>query len=136
MRESLKKEVRERAKNCCEYCFAQAKYSADIFSIEHIIPISMGGLSELYNLALSCQRCNNHKYIATSAVDPATGSFALLYNPRVDIWVEHFLWSNYYTEIVGISPTGRATVNRLQLNREGLINLRQLLFAVDLHPPF
>lgn len=78
MKESLKKEVRERAKNCCEYCFVQAKYSGESFSIEHIIPLIKGGLSVLFNLAFSCQRCNNHKYTATTAVDPATGSLVAL----------------------------------------------------------
>ncbi len=84
MRESLKKEVRERAKYCCEYCLAQAQYSGESFSIEHIIPIIKGGLSLLLNLAFSCQRCNNHKYIATTAIDPASGSLVALYNPRTD----------------------------------------------------
>jgi 5-methylcytosine-specific restriction endonuclease McrA len=43
MKESVKKIVRERAKLCCEYCLAQSQFSADVFSIEHIIPISKGG---------------------------------------------------------------------------------------------
>ncbi len=42
----------------------------------------------------------------------------------------------YFTEIIGISPSGRATVNRLQLNREGLVNLRRVLVDAGLHPPF
>ncbi|MBL7815564.1 MAG: HNH endonuclease [Saprospiraceae bacterium] len=136
MKESLKKEVRERAKNCCEYCLVQAKYSGESFSIEHIIPLIKGGLSVLFNLAFSCQRCNNHKYTATTAVDPATGSLVTLYNPRTDIWAEHFEWREYFTEIIGISPIGRATVNRLQLNRDGLVNLRRVLVDAGLHPPF
>jgi HNH endonuclease len=136
MRESLKKEVRERAKYCCEYCLTQAQYSGESFSIEHIIPIIKGGLSLLFNLAFSCQRCNNHKYIATTAVDPASGSLVALYNPRIDIWADHFEWREYFTEIIGISPSGRATVHRLQLNREGLVNLRRVLFDAGLHPPF
>lgn len=136
MKESLKKEVRERAKNCCEYCLAQAQYSADSFSIEHILPLAKGGLSVLLNLAFSCQLCNNHKYTATIASDPATGSLVTLYNPRTDIWTEHFEWREYFTEIIGISPSGRATVNRLQMNRENLVNLRRVLVNAGLHPPF
>jgi HNH endonuclease len=136
MKESIKKEVRERAKNCCEYCFAQVQFSADIFSIEHIIPRSKSGLSVLHNLAYACQCCNNHKYTAINALDPATGAIADLYNPRTDAWSEHFEWREYFTEIMGISPSGRATVNRLKLNRERLINLRRLLVDVGLHPPF
>ena len=136
MKESLKKQVRERAKNCCEYCFVQAQYSGESFSIEHILPLIKGGLSVLFNLAFSCQRCNNHKYTATTAVDPASGSMVALYNPRTDIWAEHFEWREYFSEIIGISPTGRATVHRLQLNRDGLVNLRRVLVDAGLHPPY
>lgn len=136
MNESLKKAVRERAKFCCEYCLAQTEFSGDSFSIEHISPRVKGGISTLQNLAFSCQSCNNHKFTATYAFDPLTASMATLYNPRTDIWLQHFKWDDDFTEIVGLSPTGRATVLRLQLNRRGLINLRQVLAKASLHPPF
>jgi 5-methylcytosine-specific restriction endonuclease McrA len=84
MKESLKIAVRERAKFCCEYCLASLLFSTDFFSIEHILPLSKGGLTELLNLAFSCQRCNIHKFTATQAIDPATGLMAALYNPRTD----------------------------------------------------
>jgi 5-methylcytosine-specific restriction endonuclease McrA len=76
MKESIKITVQERAKFCCEYCLASLLFSTDFFSVEHIIPFSKGGLTELFNLALSCQRCNLHKYTATQAIDPATGLMA------------------------------------------------------------
>lgn len=136
MKESVKKIVRERAKFCCEYCLAQSLFSADIFSIEHIIPISKGDTSVISNLAYSCQCCNNHKFTATHVIDPATGHIVSLFNPRTDSWATHFEWHENFTKIRGISPTGRATVKRLKLNREGLINLRQLLFQVNKHPPY
>jgi hypothetical protein len=37
-------------------------------------------------------------------------------------------------EIIGLTPTGRATVSALQLNRAEVINLRRILFAVGEHP--
>jgi hypothetical protein len=37
--------------------------------------------------------------------------------------------------VIGLTPTGRATVNELNLNRSGLINLRRVLFACGEHPP-
>ena len=136
MTKETKKTVYERAQYCCEYCFSQSKFSSDNYSIEHIIPLVKGGTSTLENLALSCQRCNNHKFTATHALDMATGTITPLYHPRNDIWSEHFQWSVDATEILGISPIGRATVQRLQLNREGLINLRNVFVAVGLHPPY
>ncbi len=136
MKESLKIAVRERAKLCCEYCLASLLFSTDFFSIEHILPISKCGLSELFNLAFSCQRCNIHKFTATHAIDPATGLMAALYNPRTDKWAEHFEWHENFTIIRGISPTGRATENRLVLNRIGVVNLRSLLVEKGFHPPY
>jgi hypothetical protein len=36
---------------------------------------------------------------------------------------------------IGLTPTGRATVERLQLNREGVVNLRRVLRTIGQHPP-
>jgi hypothetical protein len=36
---------------------------------------------------------------------------------------------------VGITPTGRATIDALNLNRSGVKNIRRLLVMADLHPP-
>jgi uncharacterized protein YjfI (DUF2170 family) len=47
MKAKLKKLVEERAMWCCEYCLAQALFSANVFSIEHIIPASKGGITEI-----------------------------------------------------------------------------------------
>lgn len=136
MKQSLSRAVKERARFCCEYCFAQLEFSSDSFSIEHITPRIKNGLTVLENLAFSCQRCNNHKFTATESIDPISGSTAPLYNPRTDIWAEHFEWKEDYTEILGITPKGRATVLRLQLNRNGLVNLRMVLHQFGFHPPF
>jgi 5-methylcytosine-specific restriction endonuclease McrA len=53
--------VFQRAHGCCEYCRSQARFALQSFSNEHIVPRSAGGESELNNLALACQGCNNHK---------------------------------------------------------------------------
>ncbi|NUQ61557.1 MAG: HNH endonuclease [Pirellulales bacterium] len=54
--------VVERARDCCEYCRSQSRFSPDPFSVEHIVPRARGGPSHLDNLAFSCQGCNNRKY--------------------------------------------------------------------------
>jgi 5-methylcytosine-specific restriction endonuclease McrA len=127
--------VAERANYCCEYCRSQEQYSPDSFTIEHIKPIAKGGTNKPDNLAFSCQGCNNRKYTHTEAVDPATQTITSLYHPRQQAWSEHFVWSANFTLILGISPTGRATVEKLQLNRVGLVNLRRILVEMDEHPP-
>ncbi|MEZ4591112.1 MAG: HNH endonuclease [Chloroflexota bacterium] len=132
---AVKQAVIERAKGLCEYCQSPADYSPQPFSIEHILPISAGGGSELANLAYACQGCNNHKYTKTSGFDPLTNSIVALFHPRRDIWRNHFGWGDGGLEIIGLTPTGRATVQELQLNRKNLVNLRALLLLADLHPP-
>lgn len=127
--------VSERANHCCEYCLSQLRFSPDPFAIEHVIPLAAGGLDELDNTALSCQGYNNHKYVSVTAVDPSTGKETRLYNPRHDKWIDHFAWAANFSTIVGITPTGRATVERLQLNREGVVNLRKALRLLGYHPP-
>jgi HNH endonuclease len=127
--------ITQRAQGCCEYCISQADFSPDPFSIEHIIPTTKGGTDELDNLALSCQGCNNRKYTHTEAIDPVTGSMVLLYHPRLHRWSDHFLWSEDFTRMIGTTPTGRATIVRLDLNRTGVVNLRELLSLSNRHPP-
>ena len=131
----LKKTVAERAHCCCEYCLSQAKFAVQSFSIEHIAPRSKGGKTTSENLALACQGCNNHKYTKIDEEDPITGKNASLYHPRKEEWNDHFAWNEDFTLIIGITPTGRATVNALNLNREGLVNFRSVLHETGKHPP-
>jgi hypothetical protein len=86
-------------------------------------------------VALSCQGCNNHKYTKTEARDPASKQIVPLYHPRQQVWQDHFVWNTDYTLVIGLTPTGRATVEALQLNRVGLMNLRRVLYAMGEHPP-
>lgn len=57
-----------------------------------------------------------------------------MYNPRRDRWDEHFAWSDTFLLIVGLTPAGRATVELLLLNRDGVINLRRRLYSIGKTP--
>jgi hypothetical protein len=46
------------------------------------------------------------------------------------------MWNVNKTTIIGISPIGRATVYCLKVNRSEAINLRKVLAAYGVHPPF
>ncbi len=133
--EEIKKIVRLRAKNCCEYCLSQEKFATQQFSIEHIFPVSKGGKTILENLALACQGCNNYKYNKIEGYDQLSNQIVSLYHPRKQNWLEHFRWNNNYDLMIGLTPTGRVTINVLRLNREGLVNLRQILYTMGEHPP-
>lgn len=132
---ALRQRVIARASECCEYCRNQARFSSDPFSIEHIIPRSHDGTDALPNLALACQGCNSHKYTAMEGIDPVTGQMVALFHPRQAPGTDHFTWTVDYTQIIGITPSGRATVELLALNRSGLVNLRSILIQAGEHPP-
>jgi hypothetical protein len=124
-----------RARDCCEYCRSQARFAMQAFAIEHIDPRSQAGATSLENLALACQGCNGHKYNKTHSFDPVSGETVALFHPRKQSWRDHFTWNDDCTLIVGLTPTGRATVEALRLNRAGLVNLRRVLYAGGEHPP-
>jgi 5-methylcytosine-specific restriction endonuclease McrA len=133
--EKLKKLVRERAQGYCEYCLCRESYATERFSIEHIIALAAGGHNSADNLALACQGCNGAKYDKIFAPDPVTEEIVSLYHPRRDNWHEHFTWNSDHTLLFGLSSTGRATIEALHPNREGVINLRQAMALAGKHPP-
>ena len=131
----LRQIVVNRARGCCEYCRSQSRFAPEPFSIDHVSPRAAGGETIESNLALSCQGCNSYKAVRLGARDPRTGLPAALFNPREQKWGDHFTWEDDYTAIRGLTPEGRATVEALRLNREGLVNLRWALYQVGEHPP-
>ncbi len=133
--EQVRRAVHERARGLCEYCYCSMFFSPDPFEVEHIVPVVRGGPTQLANLALSCRGCNLGKSDKVTAQDKATESIVPLFNPRFHLWAEHFVWGNDYTLIVGLTPTGRATVATLRLNRPEVVNLRRVLRLVGEHPP-
>ncbi|MGH9800799.1 MAG: hypothetical protein ACRD82_10580 [Blastocatellia bacterium] len=70
------------------------------------------------------------------AKDPVSQKMVPLFHPRQQIWMEHFAWNEDYTLVSGLTATGRATVERLKLNRKSVVNLRRALATLNLHPPF
>lgn len=133
--ESMRRIASARARGYCEYCRCSEQFATESFTVEHIKPRQAGGETVLENLAWSCFGCNAHKHAKTQALDPETGEKIALYNPRQQVWSEHFSWSDDFTQAIGKTPCGRATVEALRLNRSGVVNLRRLLRNANLHPP-
>ena len=132
---SIREKIENRANKLCEYCLSPLEFSPDPFSIEHIFPLAKGGTNNLENLALACQGCNGSKSTKTEAFDLVSQTISSFYNPRKDIWREHFMWNEDFTEIIGITAKGRVTVKVLKLNRQRVINLRRILILAGEHPP-
>jgi 5-methylcytosine-specific restriction endonuclease McrA len=82
--------VRNRDRDRCEYCKMHQSLQGATFQIEHIIPRSLGGATNLDNLVLACPSCNLHKSNATKGIDPETGQFVPLFHPVHQTWTEHF----------------------------------------------
>jgi 5-methylcytosine-specific restriction endonuclease McrA len=88
--ETLRQRVAERAQHRCGYCLTQEIVSGIPLTLEHIIPKAKGGPTVEENLWLSCRLCNEAKGVLTEVVDPQTGVTAPLFNPRTQVWAEHF----------------------------------------------
>jgi hypothetical protein len=132
---ALRRLVRDRAGNRCEFCRHSASYACAPFVCEHVLPRVRGAGNSMSELAWSCPACNGHKYDKTKAHDPHTGRMVALYNPRRQRWSRHFAWSEDFLLVLGRTATGRATVEALHLNRLELVNLRRALTALGEHPP-
>jgi hypothetical protein len=87
--------------------------------------MARGGRNEPANRALACAWCNLKKRTAVQAVDPSTGTFVTLFNPRLDAWTMHFEAHTLTGYIRGLTAVGRATVDLLQLNADELLEARE-----------
>jgi hypothetical protein len=131
----LRRLVTEQAKHRCGYCLTSEYVVGTPMEIDHILPESLGGLTEEENLWLACSLCNDHKGDRIAALDPETGEIVRLYNPRFQDWHEHFTWNEASDRIIGLTPVGRATVIALNVNRPSLVRARQLWSIAGWHPP-
>lgn len=131
LRDTIAKESRFR----CGYCLSLEGLTGIACEVDHMIPVSDGGLTTEANLWLVCGPCNKHKSGRTSARDPISKTWVRLFNPRQDKWTDHFEWQADGLLIIGKTEIGRATVVALQLNRELLVNARRRWIKSDWHPP-
>ncbi len=113
---TLRRQVIERAQNRCEYCLLPAEVAFFPHEVDHVIAEKHGGATKIENLALACWRCNRHKGSDLTSFDPQTRQLSPLFNPRTQLWSEHFAYER--ERIIGLTPEGRTTVTLLRLNSE------------------
>jgi hypothetical protein len=63
-------------------------------------------------------RFPSHKAGKIELIDPVTDEVVALFNPRTQVWAEHFAWAEDGICILGKTPTGRATVRALSLDND------------------
>lgn len=133
--DEVQQEVRQRANFLCEYCHSSEKWQYVPFTIDHIIPLYLGGSDNTDNLGLACFHCNRQKSTKIEAEDPSSSVVVRLFNPRQNKWSDHFIWSTDRLYLIGTTAIGRATVSVLKLNRERIVMIRTADLLVNRHPP-
>src|SRR5438132_12866330 len=128
--------VAERAEHRCEYCQAPEAVFNLAFEIEHIVPPGRGGSEEESNLALSCRCCNLFKSDHLEGVDPRTANTVRLFHPREQRWNEHFSVDPASGTLMGLTPTGRAPVELLHMNRSTQVVARKQWMRLRFFPKF
>jgi 5-methylcytosine-specific restriction endonuclease McrA len=121
--------VRERAGDVCEYCHLPQILQEAAFHIDHVTPRAAKGPSHEDNLAMACVTCSLKKAGRTHARDPRTRELVPLFHPRKDRWSNHFRWSRG-VKLFGRTPTGRATIVALAINRPAVVAIRRVLIRL------
>lgn len=126
--------VAARARHRCEYCRAPEVIFNFPFEVEHIVPPNRGGDDAEDYLALACRSCNLFKSDAIDAIDPDSGEWTRLFNPRRDDWETHFRLDIEHGAIDGLTVVGRATVHYLHLNAKTQRSARRQWMRIGLIP--
>ena len=128
----LRRLVIRRARGRCEYCRLSQAGQEATFHIDQIVPVAAGGETVAENLALACVSCSLRKGARQTAIDPISRNEASLFNPRLDIWAEHFRWEGVH--LIGLTATGRATIDALDMNRTLILAIRAEEASLGRHP--
>ncbi|MCL2649015.1 MAG: HNH endonuclease [Phycisphaerales bacterium] len=128
----LRRLVAERAQGLCEYCLIHQDDTFLGCQIEHVISEKHGGKTVEGNLAMACVFCNRFKGTDIATMSRNNGHLVRLFNPRSDLWAEHFQLEG--SRIVGISEVGAATAALLGFNQSDRILERKELIASGRYP--
>jgi hypothetical protein len=130
--EKLRQEIAKNANFKCEYCLTPEFFLATTFHIDHIRSIKHGGKTLIYNLAYACPHCNQNK---GSDIASYTDEDELvrLFNPRKDVWNEHFEVIESGV-IASLSSIGEVTINTLSFNQIERVIFRKSLIEIGIIP--
>ena len=130
MNERLRREVRRRAHDRCEYCHMPQVATVLPHEVDHIRAQKHAGPSTLENLCWSCAWCNSFKGSDIATYPPDSTEIVPLFNPRVDKWDDHFFWDEVVVRAK--TPVGAATVELLRINLAERVNHRRLLMRTGM----
>lgn len=130
---ALRREVIQRAGNCCEYCLLMQNDETSPFHVDHILPLKHKGTDNFNNLCLSCFQCNSYKGSNVAAADPVSGQATFLFNPRQQNWDEH-LQLNPSATLTGKTAEGRVTIEVMRINEDVRVHYRQFAMSINEYP--
>jgi hypothetical protein len=118
--EAYRRLVVARAGGACEYCRLLQDAAGVTFHVEHIRPRSLGGQTDLSNLALGCPGCNLAKGTRIAGVDAGGATQQLFiprsYDPWILGWHLHFTLDRRSGRVLARTPVGEATISTLKMN--------------------
>lgn len=127
---ALRRLVRERARDRCEYCLIPESVAFAPHWIDHIVAEKHGGKTQPENLANSCILCNQCKGSDIASIDEVSGDVVALFHPRRDRWPDHFQFVG--GRIEPLTSIGRVTAKLLQFNHPDRVAEREHLAAAGL----
>jgi hypothetical protein len=127
----LRRLVAQRADGLCEYCLIRESDTYLGCQVDHIIGEKHGGPTELGNLAYACAFCNRAKGSDIGSLTQA-GSFCRFFNPRADVWADHFELDG--VRIKPLTDIGEVSARILDFNRVERLLERQALSVVRRYP--
>ena len=130
--EGFRELVAARAAYLCEYCLIHEMDTFLDCQVDHIISLKHDGQAEPDNLAYACAFCNRSKGSDVGSVLLPSRQFTRFFNPRTDLWADHFRLSA--ATIVPVASIGRATARILGFNGDDRILERQTLIAMGRYP--
>ncbi len=113
-----------RASYICEYCLLPEADSYIGYEVDHIISLKHGGSGIESNLAYSCPDCNCNKGSDLASIDWSTNQIVRFFNPRLDVWSEHFRLSSGFIE--STTTIGKVTVSIFKFNNDERADERAL----------
>ena len=130
----LRRIVVARAQGICEYCLIHEDDTFFGCQVDHISSEKHGGPTQSDNLAYACLFCNLHKGSDVGTFIPGTQSLSRFFNPRTDLWNEHFALHADGITLVPLTEIGEATARIFRFNIPDRLEERQELRNIGRYP--
>jgi hypothetical protein len=130
----LRRLVVARAESLCEYCLVHADDAFFGCEVDHVVSEKHGGLTTADNLAFACLPCNRRKGSDIGSVAEGTGALTRFYNPRTDVWLEHFSYDEDGSVIRPLSEIGEVTARIFGFNQPEQVLERESLRTGGRYP--